>query len=187
MKDSMTMRRWFKRLATPPLLVVAVALVLFEEYLWEWLTGLMARLGRLPVIRELEARVAALPPNGALAVFLLPAVVLFPFKLAAVWAIATGHLLLGLLVLVTAKLAATALLARLYVLCEPALMRVAWFVRIHHWVMRVKAWAHDRLESWPAWRMARQSLHRATQSIRQAGLLTRRWRSIRRRVGPAGH
>jgi hypothetical protein len=182
MSDDCHWRRFGKRLITPPLLAAAVVLVVFEEYLWRWLTAMMARLALVPLVRRMEARVAALPPHGAAAVFLLPAVVLFPFKLAAVWAMATGHLLLGLAVLLAAKVTATALLARLYVLCEPALMTIAWFVRAHAWAMRCKAWAHAKLESWEAWQTARRMAGRARRSIREAGLVVRRWRSIRRRM-----
>lgn len=177
-------RRIIKRLLTPPLLVLAVLLVLVEEYLWAWLTAAMAHLGRLPVVRDLEARIGRLPPYWAAAAFVMPAAIMLPFKLAAVWAMASGHLLLGLSVLLAAKLTGTALLARLYVLCEPALMTIGWIAALVAWVRRCKAWAHARLENWPAWRLVRRLMGRARRSLREAGVVARRWRSIRRRVGP---
>ncbi len=149
-------------LLVPP----AVALMLVEEYVWRGLKALMARIGRWPPIAAVEARIAALSPGWATVVFVVPGVVLFPFKLAALWAIANGHVALGLLVLVAAKLTATALFARLYTLCKPALMTVAWFVRLHDLLARAKAWAHAKLENWGPWRLARRVIGRLRDRVR---------------------
>lgn len=143
-------------LLVPP----AVLLMLLEEVIWAGLKALMARLGHLPVIARLEARIRTLPPLGAAALFLAPGAALFPFKLAALWAMAHGHVLWGLLVLLAAKLTATALFARIYTLCKPTLMSVPWFVRLHDWVSGAKAWAHARLNGWRLWRLARRSIGR---------------------------
>ena len=43
-------------------------LVLFEEWGWEPLQRLMARIARLPGLRQLEAAIARLPPWAALVV-----------------------------------------------------------------------------------------------------------------------
>ncbi|TAN56687.1 MAG: hypothetical protein EPN20_18335, partial [Magnetospirillum sp.] len=143
-----------------------------EEYLWRGLKALMARLGRWPAVARVEARIVALPPRWAAVVFLVPGVVLFPFKLAALWAIANGHIVWGLLVLGAAKLTATALFARLYALCKPTLMTVGWFVRLHGMMTRAKQWAHARLESWGVWRLARRAIGRLRSRVMA---LTRRW------------
>lgn len=147
--------RSLSSLITVPL---AVLLMLFEEYLWGWLRRLMARLAQLALIARIEARIVALPPKGAALVFLLPFLLILPVKLAAVWSIATGHFLFGLVVLILAKLAATALFARLYTLCRPALMTFGWFVWVHDTVLRAKNWAHAKLESWPAWQQAKAAI-----------------------------
>jgi hypothetical protein len=148
-------RRSLSSLLMVPL---AVVLMLFEEYLWSGLKALMARLGRLALVARIEAAIVALPPVGAALVFLLPVLLILPVKLAAVWAIATGHFLSGLAVLVGAKLLATALFARLYTLCRTALMTFGWFVWLHDILTRAKAWAHARLNSWPAWQAAREAI-----------------------------
>ena len=57
--------------------------VLFEEWGWEPLLRLMARIARLPGLRQLEAWIARLPPWAALVALLLPSVLLVPVKLAA--------------------------------------------------------------------------------------------------------
>ena len=75
-------------------------------------------------MRRIEAAIARLPPPAALAVLLLPTLGLLPVKLLALWLIATGEALAGLAVVVAAKLVGTAVLAWLFALTQPALMRM---------------------------------------------------------------
>ena len=90
----------------------------------------MARLAaRLP-LRGLERRLARLPPYAALAVLVLPSLLIVPVKILALWMIAKGKALLGVAVIVMAKLAGTALLAWLFQLIQPALLGLAWFARL---------------------------------------------------------
>lgn len=110
----------------------AVALViLFEEWGWEPLGRLVARLARLPFIAALERLIASLPPYGALAVYAVPFLALLPVKLFALWLIAQGQALYGIAFIAAAKLAGTAALARLFALTRPALMRLEWFARLY--------------------------------------------------------
>lgn len=154
------------RLLSTVLVPVGVLLMLAEEYLWRGLKALMAQFGRLPLVARVETHIAALSPGWAAVVFLVPGIVLFPFKLAALWAMANGHLIWGLIVLLMAKLTATALFARLYTLCSPALMTVPWFVRLHGMMTRAKAWAHARLESWGIWQRAHRIINRLRTRLR---------------------
>lgn len=134
--------------------VLALA-ILFEEWGWEPLQRALGRLARLPLLRQLEALIARLPPYAALAVFFVPTLALLPVKLAALWLLAHGHKLAGLGLIVAAKLGGTAVVARLFMLTRPALLRLAWFARLY---ARWTAWkdallAHVRA-SW-AWRWGR--------------------------------
>ncbi len=135
---------------------VFVALwVLFEEWGWEPLQRAMAALARLPFVAWLERRVQALPPYPALLVLAVPMLVLLPVKFGALWLIARGHRIEGLGLIVVAKLLSTAWVARIFALTQPALMRLAWFARVH---ARWTHWKHDIFAmvraSWP-WRMGR--------------------------------
>jgi hypothetical protein len=137
-----------------------VALViLFEEWGWEPLQAALARLGRLPPLAWLERRIARLPSYAALALLAVPALAILPIKLAAVWVITRGHALAGLLIIVAAKLVGTAVLARLFALTRPALMKIAWFARGYaYWT----AWKNELL----AWVRA-SALWRAAAAVRQ--------------------
>src|SRR5215831_2383847 len=92
-----------RRVLRGVLAVVAALWMVLEEWLWDSLVALTAWAGRLPLLKWLEARIRRLPPYGAMAIFLVPWLLLLPAKIAAVWLIGTGHLRLGVLVFVFAK------------------------------------------------------------------------------------
>jgi hypothetical protein len=142
---------------------VLVALVLlFEEWGWDPLQRLMARIARLPVLRHIEALIQRLPPWAALLALTLPSLLLIPAKLAALWLITSGEKTLGVALIVLAKVLGTAIVARMFALTRPALMRMAWFAALY---ARWTAWKDALLAgvraSW-AWRIGRV-MRRAAQ------------------------
>ncbi len=155
------MWRWLRRGVEALLAPV----ILFEEWGWEPLHRAMLWLGRWPPLAGIERRIGAMPPYAALVVFLLPTLLLLPIKLLALWLIGQGRAGLGLLVIVIAKLAGTALLARLFQLTQPALMQLAWFA---HGYGRWTAWKEALLAqvraSW-AGRVGRVVKRRVAQRI----------------------
>ena len=151
----------------------AVALlILFEEWGWVPLANALAWLGRLPGLRWLEDRVRSLPPYAALVVFFAPSLALVPVKLFALWLIGEGHGFLGVAIIVIAKLGGTALVARLFMLTQPALMQLPWFARLYRrwtaWknalIARVRAsaaWqaiARAKIEARAAWQRVKAAL-----------------------------
>lgn len=147
-------------------------LILFEEWGWEPLQRALARIGQWPGFRWIEGRVRGLPPYAALLLFALPALALLPVKLLALWLISEGRALLGALVIVLAKVVGTAIVARLFTLTQPALLRLGWFARLYarwsEWKEALLAW----MRASAPWRAAR-ALH--LQLRRQ----WRRWRDAR--------
>jgi hypothetical protein len=150
--------RGFKYWIAPWFIGAVAVLFLIEEWLWNRLKQAMALLGRLPGLRSLERWIAGLPPAWAAVVFLTPSMLILPIKLFAVTMIAAGHFLSGAGVILGAKLAATALFARVFVLTQPALMQVSWFVRLHAMVLRWRVLVHGQVESRPAWRAMRRQM-----------------------------
>ena len=153
--------RWLRRLFE----ALIALLILFEEWGWEPLQRAIGWVARLPPLAWIERRIARLPPYAALAVFILPTLLLIPVKLAALWLIGIGRAGLGLAVIVIAKLIGTALLAHLFKLTQPALMRLEWFAR---WYGRWTVWKEALLvrirASW-AWRASRVIKRRIAQRI----------------------
>jgi hypothetical protein len=108
----------------------AVALlILFEEWGWRPLARGLGRLLRWSALRRLERRIARLGPHVALVVLCVPALALLPIKIGAWWLIGLGRIVPGLLMLVVAKILGTAVVARLFLLTQPQLMRLGWFAR----------------------------------------------------------
>jgi hypothetical protein len=139
-------------------------LILFEEWGWVPLANALARLGRLPVVRWIERKIQSLPPYPALLVFFAPSLALLPVKLLALWLIGQGQAFAGVAVIVVAKIAGTAVVARLFMLTQPALMQLPWFARLYQrwtvWkdalVARVRASA-----AWRAIALAKASVRAA--------------------------
>ena len=146
--------------------LLMVPVIFFEEWGWRPLARLMRWIGHLPLMRGLEARIRRTPPRFALALFLVPALALLPFKFGALWLIAQGHKVGGICIILLAKLVGTALLGRLFVLTEPQLMSIPWFARVYGWWRATKERVMARIRASMAWRTAVVLGHR----------LRRRWR-----------
>lgn len=121
----------FKKILRSILSLPLVLVVLFEEWGWEPLARTFAALGRPPWLAQLERSIARLPPWAALLAFGVPVLTLLPIKLLALYLFGQGHVVWGVMLLVTAKLTGTALAARLFQLTEPALMQMPWFARLY--------------------------------------------------------
>ena len=127
-------------------------LILFEEWGWTPLARGLGRLARRAGVRRLERRIEGLGPRIAFAVLFVPALALLPIKIGALWLVGLGRVAMGIGILVAAKILGTAVVARLFTLTQPQLMRLGWFARLYvrwiAWKTRVVA---SLLDS-PVWR-----------------------------------
>ena len=121
----------FKQILRNILLAPVLLVLLFEEWGWEPLARVFARLAKLPLWARLEGFISGLPPWAALLAFGVPVASLVPVKLLALYLFSQGHAALGLGLIIAAKVTGTAIAARLFQLTQPALMRLAWFARIY--------------------------------------------------------
>ena len=144
-----------------PLVHSAALLFLLEEWLWNVGARGMAQLAAWPPVKAIERRVQALAPSRALIVFALPFVLSLPVKLFGLFAIANGHLLWGTGIIVLAKLASTAALARIYALTGPSLLSVPWFAKWHARVGELQDRLMGRLHATAAWCRATDASVRA--------------------------
>ena len=148
------MKQHLKRALELVFVPVAAAILFFEQVLIAYLNAAMAALARLPWVARLEARLVSLPPYGALATFVGPSVLILPAKIVALWLLTHDRYWTALVLLLIAKLLATAILARLYRLLRPALMTIGWFAwadtHFFHWRDRLYAF----VRALPAWQQA---------------------------------
>ena len=142
-------------------------IIVFEEWGWRPLAAALASLARLAPVARLEAGIAALPPYPALLVFAGPSVLALPLKLASLWLIAHGQIVFATLLFVGAKIVGTALVARIFQLTQPALMRLAWFAWTYETVMPWKAALIARVRASWAWRFGRLVKERIKRRVRE--------------------
>ncbi len=149
------------------MLGLAAVIIAIEEWGWRPLTAWAARLAQWPPLMRLEARISAASPGVALLLFAVPALLLFPVKLLALWLVHLGHAALGIGIIVLAKLLGTALVGRLFIITEPQLMRFAWFVRAVQWWRATKMRVRDALERSSAWRTLQRMRRRLSLWLRR--------------------
>jgi hypothetical protein len=148
--------------------VLAALVLLFEEWGWKPLSEALAWLARFRIVARLEALIMQLPPYAALFVFALPTVILFPLKLLAVWLLANEQFAAATGLFIGAKVASTALVARLFMLTRPALMQIAWFARAYDWFMPWKDRLFAQIRASWVWRYGRMVKTRVRLAISRA-------------------
>lgn len=154
--------------------VLAAIWMVAEEWLWDGLVRATKWLAQLPPVRAVEARIQRLGPKAAMAMFVVPWLLLLPAKLLGLWLFGCGRYGLGIAVFVVAKLAGTALLARLFTLTRPALLQVEWFRRFYGWFTGLR----DRLYAYVRGLRAYQATRRWLAALRQRLLAL--WHGLRR-------
>jgi hypothetical protein len=156
----------------PPLIaalqILAALVVLFEEWGWKPLSEALAWLARFRIVARLEAMIMRLPPYAAVVVFALPTAILLPLKLVAVWLLANEQFVAATVLFIVAKIASTALVARLFILMRPALMQVAWFARAYNWFIPWKDRLFAQIRASWAWRYGRMVKTRVRLEIGRA-------------------
>jgi hypothetical protein len=151
------LRAW--KVVRPPIVfalnVLAALILLFEEWGWKPLSNLIAKLARFPLWAALERWIAGLPPYGALVTLAVPSAILIPAKFLGVFLLVTGHFVTAVGLIIAAKLASTALIARIFLLTKPQLLQIAWFRSFYDAFVpwQEALFAHIR-NSW-AWRYGR--------------------------------
>lgn len=135
------MRRSLQKILRRSLLIPLALLFIAEAWLWEKTGAFVRRLiDALPFARLLallRARIEGLSPLQTLSVFIVPVLVLLPFKFFALWLLAKGFFLSGILSIFGAKLAGLGVTSFLFTLCKPKLLKLRWlnwlYIQCLHW------------------------------------------------------
>ncbi len=171
-------KRFLKRLFLPPLIILAAMLMFFEEWLWNHLVTFTKWVARARFFRWMEAKLAALPPYGAMAILLGPAVLLIPIKLIALYLITHHHAGQGVMIIIAAKIVGTAIVARLFTVCRPKLLSIQWFRRLFEAIIRTKERLYAYIKSMPAWKVAVRMKNRIKSWMPRGGRFRRMWKAI---------
>jgi len=159
--------------------VLAALILLFEEWGWRPLSNLVAQLARFPLWAAVERRIASFPPYGALATLVVPSGILIPAKFLGVYLLVTGHFVTAVAMIIAAKLASTALIARIFFLTKPQLMQIGWFRGSYDAFVPWQEALFARIRGSWVWRYGRVMRWRANNYTR------RTWLELRPRLAAA--
>ena len=129
-----------------PIGLIFAAIFVFEAWAWDNIVLLGRRLVALMPWDAFKARlstlVARLPAPVVLLIFIIPVIVIEPFKLAAFYFIGHGRVFLGVMTFIAAKFVGVGLVAFLFDLCRDKLLTIGWVRWVYDRAMLVHAWAH---------------------------------------------
>jgi hypothetical protein len=138
-----------RRLLRPVLIFLAIVF-LIEAWLWDKLEPIFARIiGVIPWgrMKTICARwIDALPPAGTLIVFVVPFAISIPIKLLEFWFFANGAWVEGLGALLLSKFVVLGMTAFVFDVTRDKLMQIEWFRVLYHYVLWLRAVAHDLVE-----------------------------------------
>lgn len=171
-------------------LFFALAVVfLVETWIWDSFAALGHWIAdRIPFAAfkaAVERLVSRLPAGVALCLFVIPAIVIFPFKIGGLWLIAHGQIIAGGLVFIAAKFGGVGAAAFLFELTRDKLMTMEWFAKLYRLVMGWREWAHRLVDPYMAeikaqMRAVKERLLRATMGER--GRMTKTILRMRERM-----
>ena len=129
---------------------VLAAIFLVEAWLWDVLGGLVSAIVRiLPLAalkRALQKMIDTLPATFALGLFIVPVLLVLPFKIAGLALIAGGRVVSGGCVFMLAKSVGLGVTAFVFDVCHGRLMTLPWFARLYGLVIRWRDWAHTKVD-----------------------------------------
>ncbi len=125
------------------LLSIFAILVILEEWLWDVLALAGQWFSRVLHLERFDVWLSNASPKQALLTFLIPLIIVTPFNVLAIFLLAHGAILQGVLLEIGVKLFGTLLIARIFRLVKTALLTFSWFAKIYNTISGVLHWAHD--------------------------------------------
>jgi hypothetical protein len=125
---------------------------------------LSAWIGRLQMLRAVNAWIEGLRPYPALALFSVPVVILEPVKPVGAFLVSAGHVMEGTLTIVVGEILKITLVERLFRLTRDRLMQIPIFALLYdHWIG-----LHDWITSSEIWQWMRDQTERLKLLFRRA-------------------
>ncbi|MCB8821568.1 hypothetical protein [Microvirga rosea] len=175
--------RFLRRILNPPLLVLAICVVLIDDAFRAFVIPAVRAFARLPFMRWLEALIARLPPYGILALFLVPLAIIEPFKIYALYLFSLGHFASGLLTFFVAKVVGVGLAERLFAVGRDKLLTIAWFAWCFGKTVAIRDIVHAWLQGTRLWRQAKRFILTVRTAVTDTGRSLRGFLSRDKRRG----
>ncbi len=155
--------------AVKPVLFVVAAIYIAVDELFSFATQpITAWLARQDFARRLRRWITSLPPYPALALFLVPLIILEPVKPVAAYLAASGHFAAGAMLFVGGEVLKLVLVERLFLLNKRKLLSIAAFAWCYRYISALRGW----LEATLVFRSTRQFVRRIGTLLRE---LAERW------------
>ena len=111
-------------------LLFLALIFLFESWLWKetgrFIGWIIKKIPLDHAKRFITHHVKELSPIATLGVFIIPALILLPLKVTAVWLLAKGYFVAGLSTVVLAKALGLGISSFLFSLCKTRLLELRW-------------------------------------------------------------
>jgi hypothetical protein len=136
------------------LLSIFAIIVIIEEWLWDVLALAGQWISRVLHLETFDVWLSNASPKQALLTFFIPLIIVTPFNILAVFLLAHGAILQGILLEIGVKLFGTLLIARIFRLVKTALLTFGWFAKIYNTISDVLHWAHDVIHQTAIYRLS---------------------------------
>lgn len=169
------MIRFLKKLIAAPFVLLAAIVIILEDWLWDDLARIAAAIGHLPIFHQIESFIVWLPPYPSLLLFAVPSILLFPVKFASLYLIAQGQPVFGFLIAIAAKIVGTALVARIFNLTKPKLLKINWFSFLYAHLTDFKKRIYDTIKSTRTYKI----IHKRKEQIK---ISLKKWKQTRKSI-----
>ena len=130
--------------------VFLALLFLAEAWLWDHLEPVVARVVNLIPWGRLKVRsrrlIEVLPPWATLFIFIVPFLLMLPFKFLEVYFLATGNWFGAIGVIIFVKIVGLGITAFIFDVTRRKLLQMAWFRRMYEWFLDLRIWARGITE-----------------------------------------
>jgi hypothetical protein len=101
---------------------------------------LSAWIGRLHILRPVNAWIASLRPYPALALFSIPVLILEPVKPIGAFLLSAGHVVEGIVTIAVGELLKITLVEQLFRLTRDRLMQIPLFATLFNYWIKIRQW-----------------------------------------------
>lgn len=172
------LRRFAIALVRLPLLVLVTIYFLIDDVVLAAIRPIVAWAAELRLFTRMKLWLDGLSAPATLVLFLVPFVVLEPFKIGALVLLAKGQMVIGGTMLATSHLLSIVLVERLFHATRDKLLTIRWFAWTYGRVMAVYDWSVGRLRATRAWIVVAAAMRRLRLTVRVT------WSRVKRMLAP---
>jgi hypothetical protein len=146
-------RTILKTILEPFVIVAAALYFVIDALALSILKPVLRKIANLRLFKFIAPWNASLGPYPTLALFLIPLILLEPVKPFSAYAIASGHFLFGVLVLVFGEVLKITIVERIFHIGRDKLMTIKAFAWIYNFAFGWLTW----LQAFPAWQSVKHN------------------------------